>query len=385
MTSRFSFALLLIWFYALAPATRGAATEPTVEGLLQTAFAAHNDSEFEEAERIYGEVLRRDPEHAVALLNRAKVRASLEKWSGAEADLDMCLSLEPRATEAFRLRAYLRLQRGNFDGAIADASVAIRLEDAAELRSLRGRALVWKGDYEAALEDLEAALQADEEDDEARFARGTALLQLGRVGDAYDDFSLLAAEHPGHAAILSGLGRTCFYRLELEEAEEVFERLVELDTTDPGSWRLLGYTRLAVGKNAEAIAALERSLKEDEVVSPWSLAALHVAWKRAKRDGESPLAARVGQVEDPWGKVVGETLLGRRTEDALIEEADAGATPDERAGRLCEAYYYLGAMRLLAQDKVAARAMFTQAMATRRTLFIEYTLAASELRKMERR
>ena len=373
--------LLLVFGFLAFVGVVFAANGPAVTDneLMNQAIADYNGGDFASAEEKINQFIERRPDLGDGYFNRALARVALEKFAEAESDLDVYLSLEPKSAPAFELRAALRLQRGNVAGALGDANVGLRLEDRPELRAVRGRILTAKGDYEAALKDLESALAANEDNDDARFARGECYLQLGRLKEARDDFEVIMEYYPEWKSAIEKLGDAQFRLLEFEAAARLHEDLTGVNSMRDRAWRKIGYSYFALGNYERAIEAFERSLAGEGAVFPWSAAALHLAWLNAKREGESPLVGMVERIEDPWGKAVCQMLLKQISEDRLIEIANEAADSKEQRGRLCEAYFYLGALRLPAGDKIAGRAMLAQAVATESVTFIEYTLAKAEL------
>ena len=73
--------------------------------------------------------------------------------------------------------------------------------------------------------------------------------------------------------------------------------------------------------------------------------------------------------------------MGRAAPDTVLAAAEH---PDsnERRGRLCEAYFYLGQHALLAGRRRDARRLFQAVIDTGLTGFVEYHAAQAELRRM---
>ena len=78
-------------------------------------------------------------------------------------------------------------------------------------------------------------------------------------------------------------------------------------------------------------------------------------------------------------------LLARKAErQGLIKEAKATKDQSERDEQLCEAYYYIGATRMLEMDTVAVEVFYERVLGTRKSTFIEYTFARTELKWLQR-
>jgi Lipoprotein NlpI, contains TPR repeats len=351
----------------------------TEQELIEEAVAAYSLGDYAKAEARLSELIERRPEFAEGYFNRSLTRYALEKLAEAESDLDVYLSMEPEAAKAFEFRSVVRMYQGKVEGALADATVGLRIEERPGFRAVRGRVLAAKGEYEAALTDLEIAVATNEGDDDSRLARGRSYLNLGRSEEARADFEKLAERYPEEWSVIYALSDVRFRLLDFAGTIEALERLRKIDQSEAVVTRQLGYCHFAAGDNDRAIEALQQVLDSVPEESPWAAAVLHLAWLRAKRPGESPLAGVVERIEDPWGKAVCQMLLKQIGEDELVEEAHAEKDPRKQRGRLCEAYYYIGASRLLAGDRIAGRAMLSQAIETNSFSYTEYTLAKADL------
>ncbi len=109
----------------------------------------------------YDELIRRGAFLAAAYNGRGRTRqVHLGESEGAMADLTEAIRLKPDANPLpFMARAQLRLDRGDFDGAIADSSRALESGEWADHYLIRGEARLGKGDREGAIADLELALR----------------------------------------------------------------------------------------------------------------------------------------------------------------------------------------------------------------------------------
>jgi tetratricopeptide (TPR) repeat protein len=96
---------------------------------------------------------------ARAYCDRAHDRMKRKDVSGALADLDAALILDPTFAPAFVLRASVRMNRGDLDGALADADRAVEIDpEAYPPWSMRARVRERRGDLAGAAEDLRKAL-----------------------------------------------------------------------------------------------------------------------------------------------------------------------------------------------------------------------------------
>jgi len=123
---------------------------------------------------------------------RALLRLENRDATGAAADADRAVALEPMGTQPRRVRALAHVVLENTDAALADADAAVEisgrrnpdaLNHRAYIRALVGR------DLDAGLADIQAALAAGEESPEYLDTRGYLLHLLGRHQEAIDDLN----------------------------------------------------------------------------------------------------------------------------------------------------------------------------------------------------
>lgn len=121
------------------------------------------------------------------------MRRALGDFAGAVADLDEAIRRKPEAADARSMRGRAKLCKGDYAGAIADATEALRLKpDRLDPLIDRALARALSGERAAAVPDLEKAAEAFPEEVEvaiwiAAFGGGTRRLEAF-AGDATADF-----------------------------------------------------------------------------------------------------------------------------------------------------------------------------------------------------
>jgi tetratricopeptide (TPR) repeat protein len=120
-----------------------------------------------------------------------------------------------------------------------------------------GRVSIQLGDNHAALQALDLALALDPGLAEARNARGAALQNLGRLDEAETEFRHLVDSLPDHPGPLLNLAATLAAKGDLDPAEAMFARILELRPGDATAEYNLGLLRLLRGDLANGWKGFE--------------------------------------------------------------------------------------------------------------------------------
>jgi lipoprotein NlpI len=216
---------------------------------------------------------------------------------------------------AYHNRGIARTNRGEYDAAIADLDMAISVNPQAA-KAFTSRGIAWhaRGDYEHAIADYDAATRLDPRDILAVNNRGLARYFQGEFALAARDFARARqmSEPDAYVAIWSYLART---------------------------------------RNGESV----RSEFERDVA-------------------ELP--------DDAWPAPVLRAYLDRISPRALLAAAahsDAGREVEQR----CEADYYIGQWHVIRGERESAVAHFLAAQDECPRFFLEYTGAAAELKRLK--
>jgi tetratricopeptide (TPR) repeat protein len=103
------------------------------------------------------------PEHAPALLCRAKVKHERQNAVGALKDLNTAIELNPKLTEAYTERGRIRQEQEEYQSALTDFTQAVKLQPDAFSFTLRGYVYELLEQPEKALTDYQAAIKLNPE------------------------------------------------------------------------------------------------------------------------------------------------------------------------------------------------------------------------------
>lgn len=288
-----------------------------------------------------------------------------------------------------------------------------------------GNALAWQwrglaeasaGETQAAFESLTKALEIYPCDPLARVTRADFAERLGRLRDAYDDYSFVLARDPKHAYVLRLRGDLLFGAAEFSGAladydaalatgsEDVdlllnhgglmqefgryrdaiadYERILKTDGANVEALVARGYSRFILGDYAAAEPDLAAGAKVNANAAAWTfLARTHAGRQDASEQFiYDAQAAKSGD----WATYTAGLIKAGAPEADIVRLA--GVDAEKR----CNIYFYLGEISLAKGDRARAKDQFlkgvdacpknpTQTNGSLR----EYVAMAEELKRMK--
>ena len=222
----------------------------------------------DEARRLLGAVVARDPDNADALNLIGVVHAQRRELAAAEEALRRAIASAPAHAGAhLNYGGVLRLL-GRLQEAGAHFERAVELRPDAPIPALRQLGSVMLDLYrnEEAAAAFTRILALAPQDAVALNDRGLAYLGLGRLEDALAAFETALKINPRFASAISnkGLALMRFGRnSELETALTCFESAISFGAPTAAVWALKGEALQRLGRLADAAASFERALAQD--------------------------------------------------------------------------------------------------------------------------
>ena len=230
----------------------------------------------EEARSAYEQALELDPAFAMAHRNLGQTLLALEDVSGALRHLERAAALDPRdgVVAASLANAYWRAgDAPRATSAERDARAlapvygvpdpvrfAVEGKNVTPLASnRRAREREERGEWAAALPDLERTVEFDPEDAGLRARLGRCLRELGQVERAHAELERALALRPDQLLALAQLAGLCEQRGELARAAELYRRASALAPENLVLWKRLGSCLGPLGDFPGALAAFERA------------------------------------------------------------------------------------------------------------------------------
>jgi tetratricopeptide (TPR) repeat protein len=280
---------------------------PQAAALFEAGQKAHEAGKLEEAVRLYGEALNRDPMLwqaefqrglAYLALNRLpEARASItrvneqlaqfaeapewraisaraqitlgeialaeNKYAEAEKSFRRALELNPRAGRAHSGLAEILIARGQFADAVTEAKAALEAgDDRAATHALLGEALALNKNYDAALASLDEALKREPRTPGALRSRAEVFMARHQLPRAISDLqAALALEKI--APTMLRLAEVYDEANEHAEAAHLYQQILAVEPANNEARTGLAAVLIASGKSAEAMAELEALIKAD--------------------------------------------------------------------------------------------------------------------------
>jgi len=137
----------------------------TIDSMLIKALHAHNEKDYESAERLYTDILAyQPPDHVAAVIHahRGMTRFALDNLDGAIEDFSRTIAISPQTTRAYYYRAVVMRVLGKNDEALADLSRCLEF-DPYNIDSRVARARIYRDKHEpdSAHADCRMALKLD--------------------------------------------------------------------------------------------------------------------------------------------------------------------------------------------------------------------------------
>ncbi|UZK65991.1 DUF3857 domain-containing protein [Sphingomonas sp. M1-B02] len=210
----------------------------------------------------YAAAIADDPEEVVGYTNRASFLNGIWDWKGAVADLDKAIALAPTAALHF-WRARMRTMLRDDSGAIADAEAGLTLEPGStegigQLATLRFRA----GQRDAALASIaERIAQGGTEKLAFVSQQGSLLAEAGRGEEAIAVLDAAIKTNPGNATLLN---ERCWLKgtmnLALDTALKDCTKGIELAENPSSIYDSRAMVYFRMGRMEEALADLDAAL-----------------------------------------------------------------------------------------------------------------------------
>lgn len=250
----------------MTPTSSGSATKfadaSAAARLFALALPQHQAGNLDEAERIYKDVLARDPNHydslhllGVIALQRGRHAAAIDLIGRAVALNDLVSTFHNNLAEALRVA-------GRVDESVVHARRAIELEPTfADAHLNLGNGLRQQGKIDEAVAHYEEALRLKPAHAEAHANIGVIRMDQGRLDEAIESYGRALAIRPNFAAAEMNLAIALHQKGQWDEAIAHYQHALALAPDYVLAHMNLGDTLFEQGRLDEAIARYETALR----------------------------------------------------------------------------------------------------------------------------
>jgi tetratricopeptide (TPR) repeat protein len=236
----------------------------TVPQALQRASNFHRQGQLADAELIYSDILKVQPQNFDALQLLAVLRYQQSRDAEALTLFEQARALRPESAEMLSNLALVLERLGRHVDALAAVDEALRLKPGhAEALANRGHFLFARGDTALALEYFDRALMARRGFVDAMLGRGVALFKLKRFVDALVTLERVPANDPRYAEALTHRAGPLLELKRHDEALASCERAITIDPRNAVTHYNRGVVLAALGRSAAALESYDRAIALD--------------------------------------------------------------------------------------------------------------------------
>ncbi|RPH49616.1 MAG: tetratricopeptide repeat protein, partial [Planctomycetota bacterium] len=250
-------------------------------------------------------------------------------------------------------RALLRLNRKEYDAAVADYTKAIALKPQdADMYIGRGNAQAAKGDHDKAIGDYAKAIEIKPTSSSAYVYKGDSEMKKGDPIQAMLTFSKAIEVNPKDAEAYYFRGYANYDRRAWKDAGDDFQKAYSLNRLSEFRTDMLQLRLWVLKARAGQAAEANKALKD------------YAVKEHRGRPGD-------------WFNQITSFLTGDQNEEQFLRLAGS-------KDQICDAHFYAGVKKVIAKDKAAAKAHFKKAIDSGANGSNEYWSAMAELEGVDK-
>ena len=227
----------------------------------EKALACHGSGDTEQAQSLYGQILKAEPRHVEALHMAGILLAQQNNFSSAVALISEAVRLQPAHANAHNNLGNVLQEMGELDSAVQHYDRAISLKPAfANAMNNRGVVRNEQGHHEAAALDFRAALAIQPHYPAACSNLGLALEALGQLEEALDFHDRAVALQPGHFESQYNRGKLLLKLQSFEAARLCIAQALALAPNFAQAHLHLGLALEGLEQTQAALACFDQAL-----------------------------------------------------------------------------------------------------------------------------
>lgn len=234
---------------------------PNAPPLLLQAVQSHQRGNFEQAERLYGMILKLQPQNLDALRQFGILRYQQGRHNEALQSLSAALRAAPNHAAVWSDLGVVHAALGRLEEALACYDRAIALDpNHADAFSNKGNALVGLKRREEALASYDRALAIKPRLVAALANRGGLLRDLGRLEESLACLDKALAIKPDHPDALNNRGNALTDLGRFKEALASFDKALAANASVPNAANNRGNVLVKLGRLGEALASYDKAI-----------------------------------------------------------------------------------------------------------------------------
>jgi putative PEP-CTERM system TPR-repeat lipoprotein len=219
----------------------------------------------EEAIAVFDQVVKLDPAHRFAYVEKAALEIALNKLDAARVDLDAAKKQNPNTLQVLYTEALLDFTKGNSKGALELLQKVLRVApEHYPSVLLAGAAEANTGATEQATAHLRQYLEKFPTNTYARKLLASTLIKTGQAPDALAVIGPALKENANDPQLLALAGQGYLEARDFGKASEYFDKASKLAPNAVGLHTSLGLSRLGAGDSEEAVKELEKAAAMDD-------------------------------------------------------------------------------------------------------------------------
>lgn len=221
------------------------------------------EGELDKAVADFNKLLQDNKDNVTAHLALGEVLTNLEKYDEALKHIEQAIKLKPESSLGYTLRAKLHVAKKDLKAAVADLDQALKIEPR-DVSALLLRARIHQEDENlaAAKKDVARILLIVPDLPQGIIMRSILYAAEGKFVDAIADMESVLEKDPANVAWRLQLASYYLQDKRHSKAIEIFTKIIDEDETNWMARQARADTFLSIGKQAEAIADFEISLKQ---------------------------------------------------------------------------------------------------------------------------
>ena len=234
----------------------------SVEELFRQGNAAQAAGNYSQAETIFRQVIRINPQDTNAYNNLGLALRRQGKLEEAITNYQKAIQLDPKDASAYNNLGLALRRQGKLEEAITNYQKAIQLDpkDASAYNNL-GIALSDQGKLEEAITNYQKAIQLDPKFAIAYNNLGIALSDQGKLEEAITNYQKAIQLDPKYAIAYYNLGIALYLQGKLEEAITYYQKAIQINPKYASAYNNLGIVLYKQGKLEAAITYYQKAIQ----------------------------------------------------------------------------------------------------------------------------